>query len=108
LQRAILVREGHLGRSFDTLPERCFTVPLDFDVSSPDCLMPGKKGELISRRGAVVERDKFERMKDEYYRIRHWDVDTGLQTSEVLQALGLKDVAQDLQQRGLLGPLDSG
>ena len=108
LQRAILVREGHLGRSFDTLPERCFTVPLDFDVSSPDCLMPGKGGELISRRGAVVERDKFERMKDEYYRIRHWDVDTGLQTSEVLEALELKDVAQDLQQRGLLGPLDSG
>jgi aldehyde:ferredoxin oxidoreductase len=51
----------------------------------------------------VVDRQEFERMKDEYYRIRGWDIATGLQTRQPLESLGLKDVADDLEQRGLLG-----
>jgi aldehyde:ferredoxin oxidoreductase len=42
-------------------------------------------------------------MKDEYYRIRGWDVATGLQTRQTLESLVLKDVADDLERRGLLG-----
>ncbi|MBM3132978.1 MAG: hypothetical protein FJZ95_08115, partial [Chloroflexi bacterium] len=103
LQRAILVREGHYGRAFDTLPERDFTVPVEFDVASPDCVMPGKNGELISRKGAVVDREQFEKMKDEYYALRRWDVATGLQTRATLESLELRDVARDLAQRGLVG-----
>jgi aldehyde:ferredoxin oxidoreductase len=45
---------------------------------------------------------QFERTKDEYYRLRQWDVATGLQTRAKLEELGLKDVARDLEQRGLL------
>lgn len=101
LQRAILVREGHAGREADTLPERDFTVPVEFDVASPDCLMPGKNGELISRKGAVVDRERFERMKDEYYALRGWDIATGLQTRRTLESLALWDVARDLEERGL-------
>ncbi len=103
LQRAIHVREGHMGRDFDVLPESTFDSPLNYDISNPDCIVPGKNGEPVSRKGAVVEREKFEEMKDEYYMLRQWDVATGLQTTENLNALGLSDVAKDLEKRGLLG-----
>jgi len=102
LQRAILVREGHRGRDFDSLPERCFTEPLKFDFMNPDCLVPGKEGKVISRKGAVIDRQQFERMKDEYYQLRRWDVPTGLQTRAALEELGLTDVADDLEQRDLI------
>jgi len=51
----------------------------------------------------VVDRDQFEKMKDEYYEIRGWDIATGLPTRRTLEGLGLKDVADDLERRGLLG-----
>ena len=66
-------------------------------------MIPGRDGEPISRRGEVLDRKRFEEMKDEYYAHRNWDVITGLQTREALENLGLKDVAVDLEQRGLLG-----
>jgi aldehyde:ferredoxin oxidoreductase len=103
LQRAILVREGHRGRDFDSLPDYCFTVPLEYDQLNPECLVPGKGGEVISRKGTVVDRKEFERMKDEYYQLRQWDAATGLQTRTKLEELGLKEVARDLEQRGLIG-----
>jgi aldehyde:ferredoxin oxidoreductase len=102
LQRAILVREGHRGRAFDNLPDLFFTVPLNYDQANPECIVPGKDGEVTSRKGAVVDRDKFERMKDEYYELRKWDVATGLQTRSNLENLALADVADDLEGRGLL------
>jgi aldehyde:ferredoxin oxidoreductase len=68
-------------------------------------VVPGSEGEPISRKGAVVDREEFERMKDEYYQLRQWDVATGLQTRAGLEKLGLEDVAQDLEQRGLIAPL---
>jgi aldehyde:ferredoxin oxidoreductase len=105
LQRAILVREGHRGRDFDTLADRFYTLPLAYDQANPECLVPGKEGEMISRKGAVVDRNEFEKMKDEYYRLRQWDVATGLQTRASLGKLDLEDVAQDLEQRGLIAPL---
>ena len=51
-----------------------------------------------------MDRDEFEKMKDEYYGLRGWDVQTGLQTRASLKALDLEDVAKDLGQRGLLAP----
>lgn len=103
LQRAVHVREGHRGREFDRLDERCFTEPLEYDLSNPDCIVPGKNGEPVSLKGSVVDREKWERMKDEYYELRGWDVKTGLQTREQLESLGLADLARDLEQRNLLG-----
>ncbi|MDO8689752.1 MAG: aldehyde ferredoxin oxidoreductase N-terminal domain-containing protein, partial [Dehalococcoidia bacterium] len=77
MQRAIHAREGHRGREADKLPEKWHTVPLkpsSWDPASwenPDSLVPGPKGVVaVSRNGAVVERDKFEKMKDEYYQLR--------------------------------------
>jgi aldehyde:ferredoxin oxidoreductase len=102
LQRAILAREGHRGRESDRLSERCFTDPLEYDLSNPDCLIPGPGSEIASRKGAVVDRGEFEKMKDEYYGLRRWDVATGLQTRSNLVGLDLPEVADDLEQRGLL------
>ena len=105
LQRAILVREGHRGRKDDRLAEFNYTVPLEAgypESINPECLVPGKDGEPISRKGAVIDREKFERMLDEYYQLRGWDIRTGLQTKAKLGELRLEDVAGDLEKRGLI------
>jgi aldehyde:ferredoxin oxidoreductase len=96
------MREGHRGREDDRLPDSWHTVPLKADQTNPECLVPGEGGEALCRKGSVVDRVQFERTKDEYYRLRQWDVATGLQTRAKLEELGLKDVARDLEQRGLL------
>jgi len=104
LQRAVLLREGWQGRQGDRLLDYLFTEPIKKDETfmSPDCIMPGKNGEATSKLGAVVDRDKFEEMKGEYYNLRGWDVETGLPTETKLQELQLGDVADDLASRGLL------
>lgn len=106
LQRAILLREGHNARQADKLPDEWHTKVLKWGVMDPDCLVPGKNGEAISQIGSLVDRQKFEQMKDEYYQIRGWDDRTGLQTRESLEKLGLRDVADDLEGRELLGKSD--
>jgi aldehyde:ferredoxin oxidoreductase len=102
LQRAVLIREGHKGRQNDTLEESDFTVPIKFAPDNPECVMPGKGGKIISRKGAVVDRDQFERMKDEYYMLRGWDITSGLQTKTKLRELGLQDIAEKLESIRLI------
>jgi aldehyde:ferredoxin oxidoreductase len=102
LQRAILAREGRRGRLDDTLPDEWHTSPLEGHVADPDCMVPGKNGKPISRLGSVVDKQEFEAMKDEYYRLRGWDVATGLQTNLNLKTLELDDIADDLGRRGLI------
>jgi len=102
LQRAVLAREGHRGRVSDVLPEGFFTIPQEYDQINPECLVPGKDNTIVSRIGEVVDREGFERMKSEFYELRRWDVSTGLQTRETLEDLDLKEVADDLEPRGLL------
>ena len=94
LHRAIFVRESHRGRESITIPDSWHTVPLAWDYYNPECLMPGKDGEVICRRGAVVERQEFEKLKEEYHQLRGWDPGTGLQTREILEELGLQEVAE--------------
>jgi len=103
LQRAILIREGWRGREDDSLEEFNFSVPLKGDTAgNPDAIVPGPGGETFARKGMVVDRDQFEGMKDEYYAIRGWDVQTGLQKRAGLEELGLGDVAGELEEQGLL------
>ena len=103
LQRAILAREGHRNRASDSLPNSFFTVPLHrLRGLNPEGLVPGKEGQVLSRKGAVVDREGFEKMKDEYYQSRQWDVATGLQTKAKLAELELEDITPELEQRGLV------
>jgi aldehyde:ferredoxin oxidoreductase len=96
LQRAILVREGHRGRESDSLPEHFHTVPLPVSPGlDPHSSVPGKNGEIIHRAGTVVDREKFEKMKDEYYQLRGWDIQSGLQTKAKLVELGLEDIVKE-------------
>ncbi len=72
------------------------------DFGNPECLVPGKDGQPFSRKGMVVDRGEFEKMRDEYYAIRGWDVATGLQKEAKLVELDLTVVAQALAKEGLL------
>jgi len=103
LQRAILLRQGWQGCQGDGILDYFFTEPVNKGelFFNPDCLMPGKDGELICKEGAVLDRNEFEKMKTEYYGYRGWDADTGLPTIARLEELQLKDVAIDLKKRGL-------
>lgn len=103
LQRAIHTREGLGGRESDSLPDIFYMQPLQADHFNPGCLAPGRDGEAISRQGQVVDRSEFERMKDEYYELRGWDVTSGLQRRSQLEALGLAYVADYLEKDQLIG-----
>jgi len=81
LEYAILRRYG-LGRESDFPPERFFNEPV------PD----GPK------KGAILNKDKYEKMLDEYYKIRGYTSE-GVPTKEKLESLGLNEVAKDLWNR---------
>lgn len=102
LKRAIMMRQGWGGRSGDRLLDYLHDEPLQYLRFNRDCIVLGGDGQAASRQGAVVERAEFEKMKDEYYALRGWDVESGLQTRAGLEKLGLKDVADDLEGRGML------
>jgi aldehyde:ferredoxin oxidoreductase len=103
LQRAILIRQGWQGRRDDVILEHFHSQPLKAGelFVSPEGMMPGPDGKTTCRIGAILEKDKFEEMKTEYYRLRGWDTASGYQTRAKLTELGLSDVASDLQARGL-------
>ena len=84
LERAYNFREG-FDRRHDTLPRRFFTQPIPGVLSND-----------------VLDHEKFERAKDEYYVAMGWDIKTGAPNRETLLALVLDDVATDLLERGLL------
>jgi aldehyde:ferredoxin oxidoreductase len=102
LQRAIVMRERKKGREEDLVPENEYIpTPLEitdlFSLLNSDLLMPGKDGETISRTMMALEREGFEKMKDEYYELRGWDVATGLQRKEKLKELELHEVIEPLE-----------
>jgi len=102
LQRAILAREGHRGRESDRISEYNFTKPLKFDLHNPEFLSPGEGNEVVVKKDAMLDKKKFEEVKDEYYRLRGWDVDTGLQTRAKLGELELSDMVDELEREGLI------
>jgi len=107
MQRAICAREGRAGRKDDRLNEFNFTEPVDhsdgvFGMFNPDLELPGKGDEIISRKGRTLDRAEFEKMKDEYYALRGWDLATGLQTRKKLEKLHVENVCAELDKLGLL------
>ena len=101
LERAVLAREDPRGKYVDEIPEFNFTVPMESETMNTELLVPGKDGEPISKKGTVVDREKFAQMLGEYYELRGWDK-SGLQTKQKLAELDLADIAEGLAQKGLV------
>lgn len=84
------VREG-FSRKDDTFPER-WLQPLK---------RPDRGEELILKdyfQTTTVGRSQLERLLDDYYREKGWDVSTGTPTREKLISLGLEHVASDMDK----------
>ncbi len=79
LAKAFNVREG-FTRADDTFPERLMVEPLKAGAS----------------KGQVIGRKDLDRMLDEYYSARGWDVESGVPTRAKLTELGLGYVADTL------------
>ncbi|MBU4353064.1 MAG: aldehyde ferredoxin oxidoreductase family protein [Nanoarchaeota archaeon] len=80
LEKMINYREG-FRRVDDNLPDRFFEEPLS----------------VGSEKGAVLHREKFSEMLDEYYKIRGWDPETTKPGKSRLERLGLSFTLQDHQ-----------
>lgn len=80
IERAHWLREGS-GLQDDTHTERFFIEPV---VDGPF-------------KGSVIDRDKFERSVQEYYRIHGWD-ELGFITPEKAEALDLKEIIPDMEE----------
>ena len=102
LQRAIMVRQGTGGRKGDTIMDFYHNEPLDSMFKNPECIAPGKGRDRISRKGAILDKNDFEKLKDEYYALRGWDTETGFQTYAKLKELDMEDIAVSLDRLGLL------
>jgi aldehyde:ferredoxin oxidoreductase len=85
VMKAFNVREG-MSRSEDYPPDRFFDEPIKSG---------GGKGEHL-------DRDKYDRLLDDYYRLREWDVETGLPTQRKLEELELTEVEKELRKMGKL------
>jgi len=87
LERAFNARECSFAlRKLDCFPERFVEEPL------PDGPFKGLRFEQ-------------EKMLDEYYRARGWDVESGMPTARGLSKLGLEDVRNELTNQGKI-PID--
>jgi aldehyde:ferredoxin oxidoreductase len=86
VERALECTMGR-RRENDTIPEKEFGKPVSRG------LWKGKLG---------IDPQKFEGMKDEYYTLRGWDLETGVPTAATLHEYGLDDIAHDLDERGIL------
>jgi len=75
MERMLNIREG-FSRKDDTLPERYFKEPTPLG--------------LPIARGKKIDREKFEKMLDEYYALHGWD-ENGVPTGEALKKLSLDE-----------------
>ena len=50
----------------------------------------------------MLDRDDFEKIQSEFYELRGWTRETGLQKTETLSRLDMADVAEGLKENGLV------
>jgi len=117
LQRGILLREGWQAKASDIPEDFVFTDPIERNIGNapalldldettfffnPQMTVPGSREEPVSIENKSLDREKFEKMRKEFYELRGWDTETGLQRSEILERLGLSDMIQELAPRELI------
>jgi aldehyde:ferredoxin oxidoreductase len=91
LYRAIMVKRENRSRDDDTLNDPYFRKPIVCHMGSATGLVNGP-----------IDKAKFEVLKDRYYKLRGWDINTGRPTRAKLEELGLKDIADELASIGKL------
>ena len=79
LEKAMNYREG-FRREDDNLPDRFFEEPLT----------------VGPKKGAVLNRDEFLKIMDNYYKERSWDIKTSKPGLEKLKSLGLEFVLKEI------------
>ncbi len=104
LQRAIVLRDGRRGRADDVVPEFFFVerdehLPDVFGMYNPELILPGADNQVLSRKGKALDRNLFEKLKDEYYGLRRWDPKTGLFKRETLEDLDLAELIAPLKEK---------
>ena len=87
LTRAFNVREG-ITRKDDVLPKRL--------MEKPHPTGPTKD--------MLITKEMLDKMLNEYYSLRGWDVNTGIPTKNKLIEVGLSDVAEELIKLGKIPP----
>ena len=102
LQRAILLREGLQPEKDDFPEEFNFANPVKEIYLNPDIIVPGRGEVVISRKGQTLDRKTYDRMLKEFYKIRGWNPESGLQRTDILGSQRLSDIAQDLNKIDLL------
>ena len=91
LRRAIMVKRENRTREDDTLNEPYFKKAITCHAGTATGLVNGP-----------IDKARFEALKDRYYELRGWDVNTGWPTRAKFEELGLKDVADELTSIGKL------
>jgi len=91
-QRAILLREGWNPGKDDTIADFNFTDPVQSVFMNDEVLVPGDGDIVLSRKGQVLDREVFIKMRDEFYQLRGWNSETGYPGTEKLHKLGLLDL----------------
>jgi aldehyde:ferredoxin oxidoreductase len=87
LERMFNYREAGYTRKDDRVPERCIKEPL--------------KHGLPAIKGAHIDREKFEKLLDEYYELHGWDKENGLPLPETLKRLELDREPSHLNKKPL-------
>jgi len=78
----------------------------DTPAPPPNFKMPvNKNGQWVYEPVGTrpMDRTQFEEFKTRYYELEGWDPQTGRPTRSTLESLGLGNVADELEQAGLLG-----
>ena len=75
----------------------------DDDTLCDDMFKEVIKVHAPEKLSEPLEREKWDALKDRYYKLRGWNVDTGRPERAILETLDMKDVADKLEDAGKLG-----
>jgi aldehyde:ferredoxin oxidoreductase len=66
-----------------------YTEPVQTVFMNPDVLVPGPGDQVLTRKGMTLGKEAFAAMRREFYQLRGWDPDTGVQLPDTLDRLDL-------------------
>jgi aldehyde:ferredoxin oxidoreductase len=100
LQRSVMVMREDRSRKDDILDDYHFEkkgkvvgpMPLEMDMGAYDAL----------KENGPLNRNEFEKLKDNYYKLAGWDIETGRPQRKTLEKLGLEGVADVLESQNRL------